>query len=284
MELTLGALLREAVTQLQAGACETPGLDARLLIEVALGLDATTLYAAPETPVDAEAASRVRALLARRLAGEPLGRIRGRREFWSLDFLLGPETLEPRPDSETLVEAALALWRGRAPPARLLDLGTGSGCLLLALLREWPGSFGIGVDYAFAAAAVARRNAVRLGMGARASFIVGDWAQALSGPFDLIVSNPPYIETAALARLPAAVKCYDPPRALDGGESGLAAYRALVPQASASLAAGGWLVLEIGATQAEAVGAILAASGFAAIGVRADLGGRPRAVSAQKPA
>jgi release factor glutamine methyltransferase len=285
MELTTrGALLAEAIARLKAAGNVTASLDARLLLCAALRVEATALYAAPEASVGGEEASRFRALLERRLTGESVARILGRREFWSLEFRLGPDTLEPRPDSETLVEAALAAWAGRPTrPACILDLGTGTGCLLLALLGEWKSAFGVGVDRAFGAAQVAQENARRLGFGARAAFVVGDWGAALRGSFDLVVSNPPYIESDAIAGLDETVRGFDPRRALDGGATGLDAYRVLVPQAADLLTPGGWLVLEIGAAQASAVGDIAAAAGLTSLSVRHDLGRRPRCVLAQKP-
>lgn len=284
MELTRGVLLAEAIARLKAAGSETASLDARLLLCAALGIEPTAFYAAPETAVGSEEASRFRALLERRLNGESVGRILGRREFWSLEFRLGPDTLEPRPDSETLVETALGLWAGRPQPQRILDLGTGTGCLLLAMLSEWKTAFGVGVDRAFGAAKVARENALRLGFADRAAFLVGDWAAALDGRFDLIVSNPPYIESDSIAQLDRTVRDFDPRGALDGGVSGLDAYRALIPQAVPLLVPGGLLLLEIGAAQAEAVTAILSTSGFGQVTVHADLGQRPRCIAARHSA
>lgn len=283
MELTRGALLREAVARLKAAGVETASLDARLLLQDVLRVEATTLRAAPEAPISDEETSRFRDFLDRRVSGESVGRILGRREFWSLEFELSPETLEPRPDSETVVEAALAVWGDRPPPARLLDLGTGTGCLLLALLSEWKTSFGLGVDRSFGAAATAQRNAASLGLADRAAFVNGDWASALRGTFEMIVSNPPYIETETIAALGKTVRDFDPLLALDGGPSGLEAYRRLVPQTVSLLTPGGWLLLEIGADQAGAVTLLLAQAGLRAPSVRNDLAGRPRCVLAQKP-
>ena len=161
------------------------------------------------------------------LAREPLSRIIGRREFWGLEFLLSADTLDPRPESETVIEAILARLPDRDRAYRFLDLGTGTGCLLLALLSEYPAASGIGIDIAPGAARTARDNAERLGIGGRAQFAVGSWAAALTGRFDAVVANPPYIEHAAIADLPREVRQYDPIRALDGGADGLAAYRAI---------------------------------------------------------
>ena len=193
-------------------------------------------------------------MLDRMRAREPLSRIVGRREFWGLEFLLSADTLDPRPESETIVEAVLARLLDGDRTYRFLDLGTGSGCLMLALLSEYPAASGIGVDIAPDAARTARDNAERLGIGRRAQFVVGNWASALTGRFDAVVANPPYIEQEAIADLPREVRQYDPIRALDGGADGLAAYRAIAADLHRLLPAGGFFATEIGIGQAEAVG------------------------------
>ena len=217
------------------------------------------------------------ALLDRRAAHEPLALITGRREFWSLDLAVSPATLIPRADSETLIEAALAARPERTRVRRILDLGTGTGCLLLAALSEFPAAFGIGTDRSAAATALARHNAARLGMADRAAFLCTDWAAALSGRFDLILSNPPYIPTAALPELMPEVARYEPASALDGGPDGLGAYRRMLPELPRLLAADGVAVLELGQGQDAPVAALARAAGFAAA-TRADLAGIPRAL------
>mgnify|MGYP003353039385 CR=1 FL=1 len=201
--------------------------------------------------------------------------------FRSMEFALSPETLDPRPDTETLVEAVLAAFRDASPPRRILDLGTGSGCILCALLREWPGTMGVGVDRSAGAAEAARRNARDLGFGDRAAFVCGDWTSALAGPFDVVVSNPPYVASADIAVLEPEVSRFDPAAALDGGGDGLAVYRVLAPALRALLAPGGVVAFEVGQGQAKEVGELLAEAGLEFIAVRADLSGIERVVLAR---
>lgn len=290
MTLSVGALLRSAAARLDAAGVATARLDAQILLGAALGLSRAALIVGERDPVAAVAAARFERLLARRLAREPISHILGEREFWSRSFRVTADTLAPRPDSETLIDAVLAHWRaGARTPATILDLGTGTGCLLLTLLAECPASVGIGIDLNPATAAVARGNAQTLGLGARAQFVVGHWASALSRPrsaarddggFDLIVSNPPYIATAELATLAPEVAVFEPRLALDGGADGLDPYRALIPQAAALLSAQGLLALEIGPTQAGAVSALATEAGFANVRVHQDLERRDRCVLA----
>jgi release factor glutamine methyltransferase len=275
----LAAFLERATATLAAAGVAGPRQEARWLVDALLGLrrldGARRLSAAEE--------ARLEAALARRAAREPLDRIEGAREFWSLGFRLSPATLSPRPDSETLVAAALDLLGDRARPWRLLDLGSGSGCLLLALLSELPAASGLGIDLAPGAVATATENAERLGLAARARFLVDDWGQGQAGPFDLAVSNPPYIATGALPALEPEVRNFDPALALDGGADGLAAYRALLPQARRLLAPGAWLVLELGQGQAAAVGNLAVAAGLTHVSTRNDLAGIARALVARQP-
>ena len=214
--------------------------------------------------------------MARRAGREPVSRILGEREFWSLRFSLAPDTLDPRPDSETVVEAALD-WCGERPgPLRVLDLGTGTGCLLLAVLESRPEATGIGTDIAAGAVAEAARNAAALGLSDRASFRRADWDAGIAGRFDLILSNPPYIPTPEIGGLEPEVTSWDPKAALDGGADGLDAYRRIAPAAAGRLAPGGAAFLEIGAGQEEPVEAIMAAEGFSRFVRKADLGGNVR--------
>jgi release factor glutamine methyltransferase len=267
-------LLAEAAATLAAAGIEAPAREARMLLLHALArppgtlLDRATLVDAPALP----------ALIARRAAREPMALILGRQGFWTLELEVSRDTLIPRADSEAVVEAALAALPDRAAPRRLLDLGTGTGCLLLALLAEWPAALGIGVDLSPAAAALARRNAAANGLAARALFLAGHWAQALAARFDLVVSNPPYIETAALAALMPEVAAHEPARALDGGPDGLAAYRAILAALPALLAPDGIAVLELGIGQHETVPALARRAGLAVRALRPDLGGIPRAL------
>jgi release factor glutamine methyltransferase len=258
--------------RLAAAGIEQPRREARLLLAAALGTDAGGLLATDDIDEAAFAP-----LLARRLAREPMAYITGRREFWGLDFATSPATLIPRPDSETLIEAALAARPDRGRVKHILDLGTGTGCLLLAALQEYPQAVGVGVDNAPAAAALAARNAASLGLGHRAAFLAGDWASALAGTFDLIFSNPPYIPAADIPGLMPEVAAYEPHAALDGGADGLDAYRAILEVLPALLAAGGLAVLELGSGQAQLVGSMAVRAGLQHQ-TRDDLGGHARAL------
>ncbi|MCJ2034404.1 peptide chain release factor N(5)-glutamine methyltransferase [Methylobacterium sp. J-068] len=255
--------------------------DARFLVLDVLGLTTTELILHGAAPLGEAGARRLGAALKRRLAGEPVARIVGTWEFWGLPFGLAPETLVPRADTETLVEAALGSHPDRRRPLRILDLGTGSGCILVALLSELPNGFGIGVDRSRAALVQARANAVRNGVGERAAFVSADWTSGLSGSFDLVVSNPPYIASATIDGLAVEVRAHDPAAALDGGPDGLDAYRNILrdlTQGTARLAAGGTLAFEVGYDQAETVRRLGAEAGFGDGWIVHDLAGHARVV------
>lgn len=261
---------------------DAPELDARLLVCHALSLDHTALVANDSRILNDQEAQALSALAVRRLGREPIARIRGEKEFWSLNFKLSPATLVPRPETEILVEAALAaidLTSSRAKPLRIADLGTGSGAILLALLSELPSAIGIGCDISEEALAIAAENANSLGFAARSEFVLSDFTDGLHGPFDLVVSNPPYIATGELAALSMDVRAYDPHAALDGGADGLSCYRRIAGSVGAILSPDGVVALEIGAGQAKAVTAIFEAAGFAALfPPRCDLAGISRAL------
>ncbi|WGF90690.1 peptide chain release factor N(5)-glutamine methyltransferase [Marinivivus vitaminiproducens] len=276
--------LRSAARRMGRAGLVRPRHEARLLAARVLGCAPDRLIAGNGRPFDAGQAERFERLVDRRLSGEPMAYILGEREFWSLRFTVEPGVLVPRPDSETLVEAALERVAERGGPLRLLDLGTGSGCLLLSLLNEWPDARGLGVDLSAAALAVAAANARSLGLRERARWRLGAWSSGLQGPFDLIVSNPPYIASSAIASLAPDVRSFEPAGALDGGPDGLDAYRAIAPDLGRILAPAGWAVLEVGAGQADDVAALLGAAGLEAIGTRRDLAGIPRAVVARSAA
>jgi release factor glutamine methyltransferase len=275
---TVGAFLCQAGQVLRAAAIESPRLEARLLLGHAMGASTEALLRDPRAPVPAEAAARFRAALAARLAATPVAHILGHQGFWTLDLAVSPATLIPRPDSEALVEAALDLFPDAAAPLLVLDLGTGTGCLLLAVLAERPNAHGIGVDLVPEAAALAASNARRNGLAGRAAFLAGDWAEALAGRFDLVLSNPPYIESAAIAGLMPEVARHEPRSALDGGADGLDAYRRLSAILPGLLAPGGAAVLELGAGQRQGVEALARAAGLVPAGCRTDLGGIERAL------
>ena len=263
---------------------DSPELDARLLVGYALGLDHAALAAAAARTLDPTEQSAIATLARRRLGHEPVARIVGMKEFWSLDLRVDAATLVPRPETETVVEAALAAIDaagGRTRSLRLADLGTGSGAILLALLTELPNAFGVGSDLSLRALARARANARRLGLN-RAAFVACDMAAAMRGPFDLIVSNPPYIASDGIVSLPAEVRLFDPRLALDGGRDGLDCYRAIAAAAPALLAPDGAVVVELGVGQAEAVAGLFAEAGLAPGPARPDLSGVPRALAAWK--
>lgn len=264
------ALLRDAAARIGGGSAR---LDAALLLGAVLGMSRGELLVA-DPVVRAGDVARFEALVVRRAAGEPVAYILGEREFWSLRLRVTPEVLVPRPDSETLVAGALAAMAGREV-RRVLDLGVGSGALLLAALVEWPGAFGVGVDRSAAAVAVARGNAVALGLAGRCGFLVGDWADAVAGVFDAILCNPPYVVDGAV--LMRDVAGYEPAGALFGGVDGLDPYRRLVPEVGRLLAPGGVALFEFGEGQEGALQALAAAYGWAAA-VLPDLAGRPRAM------
>jgi release factor glutamine methyltransferase len=260
---------------------ETAQRDARLLMLDAVGIAHADLIRAPREAIGAAAAEKLAANAERRLRREPVARILGEWEFWSLPFSLHPETLVPRPDSETVVAAALiALGERRHESAgvRVLDLGTGTGCLLISLLSEMPGASGLGVDLSAAAVETARFNAVRNKVQDRAEFRVSDWIETVEGRFDLVVSNPPYIADAVIEGLEPEVRVHDPRLALSGGRDGLDAYRRILDVLPKVLAPGGVAALEIGADQAEAVAAPARKAGFTVEGPFADFGARPRAL------
>ena len=276
--MTRGEALREAAGRLRDAGIEAAETAARALAAEAFAMSPTRLLSEARAEAPACQAKRFEGLVARRLAGEPVDRILGRREFWGFDLRLSPDTLSPRADTETAVEASLAALRDVEAP-RILDLGTGSGCILLALLAERPDAAGVGVDRALGAAAAAQANAQALGLAARAAFMVGDWTAALSVRFDLVVSNPPYIETAAIAGLDREVRAHDPLLALDGGADGLDAYRAILAQVAAVLAPGGAIVLELGAGQSGAVAQIALGNGLIVEVEARDLSGTIRVLT-----
>jgi len=276
---------RELAMRFTAAGIETPELDARLLVGATLDLDLTAIVAQRDATLTAEDAERLMAFAARRLAGEPVARIVGEKEFWGLRFALSPETLVPRPDTETVVEAALEFVRtsGFREALRIADVGTGSGAILLALLSELPHATGTGTDIAAGALAVAKGNAEQLGFSDRTKFVQSDYLSAVDGTFDLIVSNPPYVRTADIGSLATEVRDHEPKAALDGGADGLGAYRALCAESPRHLEPGGGLIVEVGYDQADDVAQMMETAG---LDVRRpftrDLADIPRVVEGRK--
>lgn len=279
---TLDTAIRRAAALLRDKGLDTPSLDARLLVGHVLGLAHDRIVAAPDRPISPQEWTAIATALARRLDHEPVSRILGYREFWGRRFLLSPATLDPRPETETLVETALdILVANRIECPRLLDVGTGTGCILLTMLAELPRATGTATDIDPDALAVARRNAELIGVADRATFIEADGLEDLAGPFDMILSNPPYIRTAEIPTLAPEVRQYDPPLSLDGGQDGLDLYRRIICEAR-RVAPGGWIVLEIGHDQATAVLEIANRSGAVAEETKTthiDLAGLDRCVT-----
>jgi release factor glutamine methyltransferase len=277
----LRAALAAALARLAAAGVPDPARDARVLLAHAAGIAADRLSLHMDDALTPDAAARFDVALTARAARQPVAQITGGRDFWRHRFIVTPDVLDPRPETETLVAEAL-----RAPFARLLDLGTGSGAILLSLLAERPAATGLGTDLSHAALGVARRNAQALGLADRAAFALSDWFADVAGRFDLIVSNPPYIAAAEIPGLAPEVRDWEPRLALtprdatgdDPGGDGLAAYRAIALRAPAHLAPGGRLMVEIGPTQGAAVAALFTAAGLTDVAVLPDLDGRDRVV------
>jgi release factor glutamine methyltransferase len=281
---TRAVMLRQVRDRLASGGIDEPEADARALLLEATGLAPLDLITGAGEALDAGAAARLEGLVVRRLAGEPVGRIRGQRLFWCLPIRLSAGTLEPRHDSEVLIEEALSRFEARRGEAlRLLDLGTGSGCLLLALLSEWTMARGLGIDLSDDAVRTASANAALNGLAGRSTFRTGSWTTAVReaerrAGFDLVISNPPYIPAGEIAALAPEVRSHDPRLALDGGPDGLDAYRVIIPALAGLIAPGGGAVLEIGAGQEGDVSDLALEAGFSRISTRRDLGGHVRAI------
>lgn len=282
--MSFATALRDLRTRLEAAGIAAAALEARLIVAHALGLAPDALLREPDRALSQQEAARLAALSARRLGGEPVARIVGEWEFWGMEFALSPETLIPRADTETLVETALAELDARGlrhAPLRIADLGTGTGCLLAALLEELPHATGIGADIAQGAVATARANLARHGLATRGEVILADWADTLEGRFDLVISNPPYIARNTLPDLDPEVRGHDPARALDGGADGLDFYRRLAVDLLRLLAPDGFAVLEIGYDQAVSAAQVLRETHLAVDPPRNDLAGNPRVLIAR---
>jgi len=270
----IGGALEEGTARLAAAGIEAPGHEARLLLAHAMGTPSEMIFAYPERQLVEIAGVYFQGLLCRRARRQPLAQVLGRREFWSLDFKVTPSVLTPRPESETLIEAVLALCPDTN--TRVLDLGTGSGCLLLALLCELPGARGLGIDVDVDTVGVAQDNARALGLDTRAQFAAGNWGAALIGHFDVILSNPPYVASADFASLASEISLYEPRVALDGGVDGLESIRAMSTHVARLLAPGGAAAVEIGTGQSLEVEAIFATHGLSLVACRRDLAGTER--------
>ncbi|MFT5440313.1 MAG: release factor glutamine methyltransferase [Alphaproteobacteria bacterium] len=273
----LPAVLKEVSRLLRTVDIENAAGEARLLVAHATGLTRTDLLAHQDKEIIPEAVASLAALVQRRMAHEPMSHLLGRRGFWTLEFEVGPVVLDPRPDSETLVEAALDLFPNTQAAISVLDLGTGSGCLLLSVLAERAAAWGVGVDVSPDALAVAARNATDAELEGRARFVCSDWGRAIEGPFDLILCNPPYIQSGAIEGLAPEVAKFEPHLALDGGVSGYDAYGAIGPEIARLLRSDGAAVVEAGAGQMPEIARLFSKSGLALQEVRSDLGGIGRA-------
>ncbi|MDX2142295.1 MAG: peptide chain release factor N(5)-glutamine methyltransferase [Rhodospirillaceae bacterium] len=280
--------VRQAVAEtsaaLQRANVDNPRLDARILLAHVLGADTNATFLRGDTILSVPQEAALAHVVKRRAAREPVSRIVGRREFWGLPFALSPHTLDPRPDTEVLVSAVLE-HRGlvASDKPRILDLGTGSGCILLALLKEWPQAVGVGLDVSFPALVTARKNAANLALAERSAFVCANWTAALAGPFDVLVSNPPYLSQDDLSHLQPEVR-FDPHAALDGGSDGLDVYRAVIPGLTELCAPESLIAFEVGQGQASSVAAMLESAGFRVVEIRSDLASIPRCVVAQNKA
>jgi len=277
----LSSIYRSARRRLADAGVPTPDFDARLLIEWAGGLSQLDLIRYPETAMSKEASARIHSAIRRRAGGEPVHRIIGQREFYGIGLELTPETLEPRPDTETLVDLALPFLRERIAEhgtANLLDLGTGSGAIAIALLAQLRELTAVGADIAPGALDAARRNSARTGVTRRFAALESDWFSAVAGRYDLVISNPPYISSREIASLPAEVRCYDPIEALDGGADGLDAYRVIAGRVAGYLAPDGAVMVEIGHQQKNEVAGLFQGAGFRLDRVARDLAGTERAL------
>ncbi|MCF8880746.1 peptide chain release factor N(5)-glutamine methyltransferase [Hyphobacterium sp. SN044] len=281
---SLNEARRDLAARLETAGIADAAIEAKYLLAAATGLEGASLIAEGHREFTTDEADRLEAMAARRLAREPLAHILGNQPFWTLDLEVSPDVLIPRTDTETLVETALDLMPSASGIQRVLDVGTGSGAVLLAILKERPNAYGIGTDVSPAALTIAERNAVRNGLDGRSSFRQTSWVDGLrGGDFDLAVSNPPYIATAVIAGLEPEVRDHDPALALDGGEDGLDAYRVLLPELFRILKPGAPMAVEIGFDQAASVSALAGEAGFTGMAIRRDLGGNDRVVSALKP-
>lgn len=280
--MRIDLLVRQSAQTLVAAGIENPRLEARVIVGSASGATLEALVAHPEHEIDEMTVAFVQALVERRVAGAPMAYLVGSKEFWSLDFTVTAATLVPRPDSETLVAAALEFAADRSRPWRVLDLGTGTGCLLLSFLSERPNAFGVALDRSEEALSVAAANADSLGLARRTALVCGDWADSIGGQFDIVLSNPPYIPRDEIPGLAIEVRDFEPEAALDGGPDGLDCYRRILAGLPRVLAPGGSAFFEVGYGQAADVERLVRAAGLVPTGTVRDLAGVERCVRAAK--
>ena len=278
--LTVGEVIEESVRALAQAAVDDARLDARLIVAHALNWTPERVFGYPEQELEGGELNLIRELIARRVKREPLALITGEKEFWSLRFTVGPETLIPRPDSETLIDAVLAAYPDREKNLRILDLGTGSGCLLLTLLHEYVNASGMGTDFSQGALKIARGNAKNMDLSMRAGFVLSDWNQGVSqmGNFDIVISNPPYVPQGDESSLQPEVLEYEPHSALFAGSDGLMEYRTIISHLPGLLDDEGMTFFEVGIDQAKAVSQLMEAAGMKDISCRHDLAGIERCV------
>ena len=273
---TISSVLKRVRNTFEQADVETAAQEARILVAGVLGISATELIAGGERNLSIEQTEKVQTAVDRRLAGEPVHRILGVRSFYGLDFKLSPATLEPRPDTEILVDTVLEMLKAKTGSFRILDLGTGTGAICLALLHELPTSAGVGVDISRDALGTALENAAALGLGTRFEVVLSDWFSNIEGRFDVIVSNPPYIESNEIGKLPVEVREFDPVTALDGGSDGLEPYRIIAAEAERYLTEDGFVAVETGWKQRESVTIIFEAADFKLVNAVKDFGGNDR--------
>ena len=278
---TIDSALKLATSRLAEAGIVEPRREARILVGHAVRLDPRAVPITTERPMDPDQWRQFNNVLGRRCTRRPMAQVLGQREFWSLNFEVSEDTLVPRPDSETLVEAVLDAFPSQTAAIRVLDMGTGTGCLLLSILSERPGAMGLGTDISEAAVTIARRNARRLGLDARSRFEIADWTAGIVGPFDLVIANPPYICSAEIPSLEPEVGMFEPGLALDGGPDGLDCYRKIAANCRDLMAPDGRIVLETGLGQAKTVTRILSAAELAVLTIRRDLAGIERCLVAQ---
>jgi release factor glutamine methyltransferase len=280
-EILAKEALRWAVLRLQQERIESASLDARILLEYVLGVSREQLLFSLDLPIMPEQYARLETLVEKRAKHQPIAQLIGKREFWGMNFVVSEATLDPRPDSETLIEYVLERVQNRADSLRILDLGTGTGCLLLSLLSELPAARGVGVDYCDNALLVARENALALGFSSRAEFINSNWCEKVEGKFDIILSNPPYIPTKIIPTLEPEVSQFEPMLALDGGEDGLACYRKIIKILPGIMAKDGFAAFELGMGQRRGIEELAMENGLEVAGARNDLSGITRCIVLQ---